>query len=84
MFKIEWSYKAYKQLEKIQKLDRKTITNAVKTLIDFPNCKNIRALTNHQYPYRLRVGRYRVFFTIGHAVKIAKIEEVKKRDEQTY
>ena len=84
MFKIEWSNKAYKQLEKIQKQDRKPITDAVRTLIGFPNCKNIIALTNHQYPYRLRVGRYRAFFTIGHAVKIAKIEEVKKRDGQTY
>jgi len=84
MFIIEWKIKAYKQLEKIQKRDRKSITDAVRTLSDFPNCKNINSLTNHRYPYRLRVGRYRVFFTIEYVVKIAIIEEVKKRDEQTY
>ncbi|MCX8589007.1 hypothetical protein J3U14_10860 [Gilliamella sp. B3801] len=30
-------------------------------LADMPNCANVKALTNHKYQYRLRVGNYRVF-----------------------
>lgn len=45
---------------------------------------NIKALTNHDYEYRLRVGDYRVFFNIRQTVEVISIEEVKKRDERTY
>ncbi len=38
----------------------------------------------HRYRYRLRVGRYRVFFDHDTGIKIVKIQEVKKRDERTY
>lgn len=34
--------------------------------------------------YLLRVGRYRVLFNYDGAVQIVTIEEVRKRDEQTY
>jgi len=47
-------------------------------------CSNVKALTNHTYDYRLRVGRYRVFFNADTTVEIVAIEEVKKRDERTY
>ncbi|HDL1710241.1 TPA: type II toxin-antitoxin system RelE/ParE family toxin, partial [Mannheimia haemolytica] len=51
----------------------------------FPYCANIKALTNHQYDYRFRVGNYRIFFNIeGETMNIVSIEEVKKRDERTY
>lgn len=49
-----------------------------------PNVHNVIALTQHQYGYRLRVGRYRVLFNWDGAIHIVDIEEVKKRDEQTY
>lgn len=51
----------------------------------FPNCANVKRLTNHLYAYRLRVGDYRVFFDFqGGEARIVSIEEVKKRDEHTY
>ena len=42
------------------------------------------ALVNHAHGYRLRVGNYRVFFDFDVAIRIVSIEEVRKRDEQTY
>lgn len=45
---------------------------------------NVKALTNHQYGYRLRVGDYRVFFNVAAGIQVVLIEEVKKRDERTY
>lgn len=63
----------------------KAIRTAVSTeLIDLSTARNVKALIGHKYGYRLRVGNYRVFFEFDGAVRIISIEEVKKRDEQTY
>jgi mRNA-degrading endonuclease RelE of RelBE toxin-antitoxin system len=53
-------------------------------LVDLSMARNVKALTNHEYGYRLRVGNYRVFFDFDGAVRIISIEEVRKRDERTY
>jgi mRNA interferase RelE/StbE len=84
MFKIEWEKKALKQLSQLPQNDRKSITESIKKLSNWPECQNVKTLTNHQYQYRLRVGRYRVFFDIENFLKILRIEEVKKRNERTY
>lgn len=85
MYEIDWKKKARKQLDKIA--DRQTrveIKNAVVTLVDLPKATQVKKLTNHQFGYRLRVGRYRVFFDVAEAIQIVSIEEVKKRDDRTY
>ncbi|MGI4812119.1 MAG: type II toxin-antitoxin system RelE family toxin, partial [Janthinobacterium lividum] len=60
------------------------ILDGVDALIAMPGCQNVKALTNHQYGYRLRVGNYRVLFNWNGAVQVVEIEEVRKRDERTY
>ena len=82
--KIEWKRKALKQITTIPDADRKRITIAVRGLYNFPNVQNVKALSNHKYVYRLRVGRYRVLFNHNKVVEIISIEEVKKRDDTTY
>ena len=82
MKSIEWQTKALRQLRKIK--DDKTrlaIYEAVETLKTFPDCSNVKKLKARD-DYRLRVGRWRVFFT--RSLEIIYIEEVKKRDEHTY
>lgn len=82
---INWQTKALKQMRKIPANYGKAIRTAVSTeLVDLNTARNVKALTNHQYGYRLRVGNYRVFFEYDGAIRIVTIEEVKKRDEQTY
>lgn len=62
----------------------KAILLAMQQLVHWPNCRNVKALTGRG-GHRLRVGRYRVLFTIHEGeVRIIQIEEVKKRDERTY
>lgn len=83
--KINWQPKALKQLKKLG--DKKVITrilNAVKGLEYFPEVSEVKALKNHNYDYRLRVGNYRVMFNVDAVVEVVLIEEVKKRDERTY
>lgn len=85
MNKIEWTLKAFKQLRKVAKDRQKTIVAAVSSLDRWPETANVKKLTNHNYPYRLRVGHYRVFFSVRQGeVTIIRIEEVKKRDNRTY
>lgn len=79
---IHYKPKAIRQLRKIN--DRESIRTAIKDLENMPNCNNVIRLTNHQYNYRLRVGRFRVFFEFDGVLKIISIEEVKKRNERTY
>jgi mRNA-degrading endonuclease RelE of RelBE toxin-antitoxin system len=82
---IIWTTKAARQLRKIaEKTAQKRIYAETQTLAEFPNCANLKKLTNADYPYRLRIGDWRVFFTFNGAVSIISIEEVKKRNERTY
>jgi mRNA interferase RelE/StbE len=73
-------------MKKIPKHYRESIFDSVDQLEAFPECErlDITELKNHQYDYRIRVGRYRVLFDHANVVKIIKIQEVKKRDERTY
>ncbi|RKE35280.1 mRNA-degrading endonuclease RelE of RelBE toxin-antitoxin system [Paraburkholderia sp. BL23I1N1] len=84
MNKINWTQKAAKQLRKLDSQHQVQIRNGVATLSAMPDCQNVKALTNHEYEYRLRVGNYRVLFNWDGAIKVVEIEEVRKRDERTY
>jgi len=82
---VIWTPKALKQLTKLKDQQaRKRITLAVRALSEFPEVSGVKALRNHQYGYRLRVGNYRVLFDVLDHARVVSIEEVKKRDERTY
>jgi mRNA-degrading endonuclease RelE of RelBE toxin-antitoxin system len=82
---VDWTPRALKQLKKLRdKPVQARILGATAELARFPNVANVKALTDHDYGYRLRVGNYRVFFNVLGTVSIVSIEEVRKRDERTY
>lgn len=62
MNKIVFQIKALKQLRKIP--NNNLIHNKINDLADMPNFINVKALTGHEYQYRLRVGNYRVFLIL--------------------
>lgn len=85
MYRIYWQPKASKQLLKLKNAPaQQAIIQAVEQLSEPYQCANVKALIHHDYQYRLKVGRYRVFFNTDKIVEIVSIEEVKKRDERTY
>jgi mRNA interferase RelE/StbE len=85
MNEIQWRISAIKQLRKIAPRHALQIRTAVSAeLVDLTQARNVKKLTKHQYPYRLRVGNYRVFFSHDGEIHIVAIEEVVKRDERTY
>ena len=82
---INWQPKALRQLRKIDAHSGRQIRAAVNTeLLDLSKARNVKALTNHEHGYRLRVGNYRVLFDFDGAVQIVSVEDVRKRDERTY
>ena len=63
--------------KKISAKFKKAIIAAVDDLPTTDGWRNVIPLTNHQYMYRLRVGRFRVFFDLEqNQVKIYPIPEV--------
>jgi mRNA-degrading endonuclease RelE of RelBE toxin-antitoxin system len=85
MMQVIWKPKATKQLKKIgDKVAQAGILYATSGLVAFPAVTGIKALANHQYMYRMRVGNYRVLFDVSTTVQVVSIEEVRKRDERTY
>ena len=81
--RIFWSPKAFRQLRKIRDREEQVrIYDAVSQLVSFPNCRNVRKIKGAEGLYRLRVGRWRVIFSVSS--EAITIEEVKRRDERTY
>lgn len=73
-----------RQIRKLPMSDARTIYREVTQLQEFPDCQNVKRLADHQYQYRLRVGQFRVLFNYDGDVRIVSIEEIKRRDENTY
>ena len=84
MADVEWTRRATKQWLALPLPDRARIAAAVDGLEAWPACRGIKALSGRD-GYRLRVGRFRVLFTVRRgAPVVVRIEEVKKRNERTY
>ncbi|KAF7597972.1 MAG: cytotoxic translational repressor of toxin-antitoxin stability system [Candidatus Dactylopiibacterium carminicum] len=84
MNSINWTTKAAKQLRKLDRQHQVAILDAVSGLAGMPDSQNVKALTNHQFGYRLRVGGFRVIFDWDSGVRVVEVQEVRKRDERTY
>ena len=69
----------YKDLKKLDKSDAIKILQTIKKLEDYPNITNVKKLTNHYPPFRLRIGDYRVLFDIEENKII--ISNIKHRKE---
>jgi len=82
---VIWQPKAVKQLKKIgDRAVQERILTASSGLSMFPACANVKRLTDHEPTHRLRVGNWRILFNVFEEISIIRIEEVKKRDENTY
>ena len=59
------------------------IAAAIYQLRENPRPAGLKKLTGHQ-AYRIRVGDYRVVYTVDDKAKEVRIQTVRKRDERTY
>ncbi|WP_145476698.1 type II toxin-antitoxin system RelE family toxin [Yersinia similis] len=86
MVKVDWSRKAVKQLLSIDVRYRKSISEKVNKLTNFPAVDlDIKKLQVGTGQYRMRVGNYRIIFQIIEGTPmICTIQEVKRRTTTTY
>ncbi len=81
MYKIIFSKKVDKALRKMPRNIALNISKKIKELADNPHkMRNIKKLTNHP-GYRLRVGDWRIVYTVHENELLVHIVNVKTRGE---
>ena len=78
-YKIRWNMSATKEIQKIQKNDRKKILEAIEALTENPFHRGVRKVVNMENAYRIRVGRYRVVYSVFEKLLVLEIIRVRHR-----
>lgn len=83
---VRWLNKAAKQFKSVDSRYKQRMLDKVQELASYPDLNaDIIELKGSKNKFRMRVGFYRVLFEIIEGVpKVVEIQEIKKRDEQTY
>lgn len=77
IYKIKFEKAAQKFLDKQDKIQRLRLYKAIYKL---PNGKDIKRLSGHNL-YRLRVGNYRILYTIDEGIRLINIENIDNRGQ---
>lgn len=80
-FSIVWLKSAYKNFEKLPMIAQKTIIKQIDFLLVPRENSDIKKLKGHSDLYRLRVGDYRIIFSINKQTKHISISAVGHRRE---
>ena len=77
MYSIVYAKSVKKDIKKIEAAELKKIKKEIESLIEFPDVKNTKKLTNHPVAdFRLKIGKYRVLFDLdkkNYTINILKI-----------
>ena len=77
IYKIKFEKAAQKFLDKQDKNQRLRLYKAIYKL---PDGQDIKKLNGHNF-YRLRVGNYRVIYTIDKVIRLIDIEDIDNRGQ---
>lgn len=64
-YKIEISRTAEKRLKKLPKADRRRVVGAILELAGDPNPRGARKLYGYEDVFRIRVGHYRILYSVS-------------------
>lgn len=78
MYRIQILKKAKKFLDKLPKNERLRLARAIEKL---PNGEDIKKLKGHQNLLRLRVGDYRIIYTVNHGELLVIVIDVDNRGD---
>ena len=82
MYQIIIHKQALKELVQLPKKDNQKITLAIDKLAENPRpvgCKKLKG--EHEYIWRIRVGDYRILYSIDEGVKIVEVGKVGHRKD---
>jgi mRNA interferase RelE/StbE len=80
-YTINFKSSAAKEFKKLPIQAKKLIRNTIDQLSDFPRPSGIVKLQGNDNLYRIRVGNYRIIYTIDDVLKLVVITRVKHRKD---
>lgn len=80
-YRIEWVRSATRELNAIPAQTALRIGQAVGRLAEDPRPHGCKKLTGHPDLWRIRIGNYRVVYSIGDAIRLVRIERVADRKD---
>lgn len=80
-YTVEFRRSAEKDLRRLEPAVQRRVLRAAETLADNPRPNGCRKLQGSENAFRIRVGDYRVIYTVDDAVLIVAIERVRHRRE---
>jgi mRNA interferase RelE/StbE len=82
LYSIHYAKSVKKDIKQIEVIDLKMIKKGIETLIEFPDVKNTKKLTNHPVAdFRLKVGKYRVLFDLDKKNNVINILKIGHRKD---
>lgn len=83
-YRVELSRKAQKQLDRIPTRQAERIWNAISELRDTPIPARAKRMAGAAPNWRLRVGEYRVLYSIFGGDNLISVNSIKRRTTTTY
>lgn len=80
-FEIQWKHSARKELKKLDRSIISKIIPAIESLIENPFPVGIKKLYGSEHTYRMRVGDYRIVYSVHGQILIVEIIGVGHRKE---
>ena len=80
-YSIRFLRSAEKDLRRIQKSRIPTILETIEALEENPRPAGCRKLVGSESAYRIRVGDYRVVYTIEDTIRIVEIDRIRHRKD---
>lgn len=81
VYKITISNSAQKEIRKLSQIEAERIIRNIKLLSDEPRPSGCKKLVATKNSYRIRLGNYRVLYSIDDVIRIVEISAVKHRRE---
>ncbi len=78
---MEWKKSAVKELKKLDKKQIIKIINAVELLSDNPTANNCKKLIGSEHIYRIRIGDYRIIYSIESNLLLIEIIKIGHRKD---
>jgi mRNA interferase RelE/StbE len=79
-YRIEWKPSAVKELKRLPRETIPRIVSAVGELASNPFPQGVVKLKGTNYTYRIRVGDYRIVYTVENVVLRIEIVRIRRRD----
>jgi len=80
-YKVRFLRPAEKDLRKIEKSRLPAIFEAIEALKENPRPMGCRKLVGSESAYRIRLGDYRVIYTIEDTIRIVEIDRIRHRKD---